>query len=80
MSSGALQSIDFGFVARKEVRAMFTKLMEGSLQVTNGCLATGLRLLGVVMVVVVVHLSSEGENNRDHDIVLLWKPGGWPRA
>lgn len=25
----------------------------------------------------VVHLGSEGENNRDYDIiVLLWKPGG----
>ena len=24
----------------------------------------------------VVHLGSEGENNRDHGIVLLWKPGG----
>lgn len=48
MSSGSLQSIDFIFVARKEVRAMFMKFIEGSLQVPNGCLATDLRLLGVV--------------------------------
>lgn len=48
MSSGALQSIDFIFVARREVRAMFMKFIEGSLQVPNGCLATDLRLLGVV--------------------------------
>lgn len=58
MSPGALQSIDFVFVARKEVRAMFMKFMEGSLQVPNGCLAPGLRLLGMVVVVVLGVCSS----------------------